>query len=350
MAVDSLKLRGMALATAAALAAGALLAPSARATTTGGHHTSRPYGPVLIGGMAVLGVAREFQTEYRAPIDIGISLNGVSAPPPTRRPARGHVSAAADAVAPVALAGGSSAGAAAWPGGGGLVSALVAADTLALSDRANHAVTGSLRAAAVAAPAAAGHVVAWSDDAGLHVSWVAPGGTAGDPLTVAAVPTASFQLTAASDGHPWLTWREAGALRALQLAADGSGQRARRALIHRFGPAHSRTRIELSRGSHLAGLAVEPGGRIHLLVRVPGGVALLAPGAAPRLVARRTDPRAVIAGPGVVAVATSRVYHEPENEDGGGSSPQTMRYETLHVLAAGRVAKIRSTLDGYDSF
>ena len=183
------------LVAAAALAA-ALLPSAAEATTTGGHIASRPHGPVLIGDMAVLGVTFEYQPEWMAPIDVGIALHGVSSPPPTGRPARRHEKAAADALGPVALAGGSSARAVAWRGGGGLASALVAPDTLALTDRVNHPVAGALRAAAVAAPSTVGHVVAWSDDSGLHVSRVAAGGIAGESLTVAAGPTRSFRLTA----------------------------------------------------------------------------------------------------------------------------------------------------------
>ena len=402
---------------AALVAATALVPSPAGATTSGGHITSRPQGPVLIGDMAVLGVAREQQPEWMAPIAAGVSLYGVSAPPPVGRPARGGATAAADAFGPVALAGGSSAGAVAWRGGGGLASALVASETLALTDRVDHPVAGSLRAVAVAAPANAGHVVAWSDDGGLHARWVAPGGTAGDPVAVTGGPARSFRLTAASDGRAWLVWSEGGSLHALRLAADGTaerfdagpvparwqqragsagdlwilvrspagstlwrlgasapaagvmvpgagfldasateavvaspGQSPRRAVVHRFGVAHTRTRIKLPSRSALAGLAVEPGGRTHLMLRAGGDAALLSPGAAPTLLARRSDPRGAVAGTGVVAVATSRVYHEEENEDGGGSSAETMRYETLHVLAGHRVAKIRAILDGYDSF
>ena len=53
----------------------------------------------------------------------------------------------------------------------------------------------------------------------------------------------------------------------------------------------------------------------------------------------------------MVAVTTTTLFHEGENEDGGGSSPETMNYDTLHVVAAdGRVARIRRILDGSDYF
>ena len=211
---------------AAALVLVAVPAAPAGATTSGGHVIGVPSDPVLIGDTAVQGVASEEQTEWMAPITHEMSLRGLALPDPFSRPVRPGVSVAAAGLAPLALAGGRDAGAVAWLRVDGLASALVSARTLALADTTTHAVAGPVRAAAVAAPAGTGHVLAWTDDGGLHARWVAPGGSAGSTLAVATGTVSTFSLTAASDGRAWLVWRDDGELRALLLAPDGSAERA----------------------------------------------------------------------------------------------------------------------------
>jgi hypothetical protein len=158
-------------------------------------------------------------------------------------------------------------------------------------------------------------------------------------------PTGAVDVATIEQPHAFLDADNAGVVVAAQ------GRRRGRALLRRFGPVHGRTTIRLGAHRRLAGLAVEPDGTAHLLGRRADGIALVTPGRGAVLLAKRGTPGALVAGPGLVAVTTSQRYREVENEDGGGSSPETMRYATLHVVAGdGRVARIRRILDGSDYF
>jgi hypothetical protein len=396
-----------------------LLPPPAGATTSGGHWSATPVDPVVVGHAALWGIGWERQSEYGAELELELELRSLALPS-FAAPVRRIQSAPADHMLPVALAGGATAGAVAWPAEHGLASALVEASPLAPTDRVVSPVTGEVHTAAVAVLAeGAGHVVAWTDDSGLRVS-VARDGVATDPVVATSLRRVRFQLTATADGGAWLVWQEGTALRALRLAPreastgpidagaveggwqqrispDGGlwilargatrsvlrrltptgavdlatieqpyafldaddagalvatqGRRRGRTLLRRFGPVRGRRTIRLGAHRRLAGLAVEPDGTAHLLARRADGITLVTPGRGAALLAKRGTPGALVAGPGLVAATTSQRYREAEHEDGGGSSPETMHYATLHVVAAdGRVARIRRILDGSDYF
>jgi hypothetical protein len=397
-----------------------LLAPTARATTTGGHWTGAPVDPVVVGQTALWGIGWERQNEYGSEIEVALELRSLALPS-FAAPIRRIESAPAHDIRPIALAGGATAGAVAWPVEGGLASAMVDVSTLALGDRVVSPVSGELRRAAVHVLADdAGHVVAWTDDGGLHVS-VADGGIVAEPVLATPAHGVSFRLTATADGAAWLIWQEGAGLRALRLgpgtastgpidvgsadggwqqrasAADGTlwilargatgsvlrrvgtagavdiatipqprafldvdgagvvvaaqGERRGRAILRRFGPTYGRTRIRLGADRRMAGFAIEPDGTAHLLARRPDGLVLITPGRGLVALAKRGTPSSLVAGPGVTALTTTKRYREYENEDGGGSSPETMHYDTLHVVARdGRVARSREILNGSDYF